>query len=73
MAARLTGTVRFFREDKGYGFIVIDGTRDNDKSKDLFVHSSQVVEDEPLQPGDRVSFIQDRGNKGPVARAVTRI
>ena len=65
---RLTGTVKFFREGKGYGFVVLDDGRE------IFVHASRIVEqdDEPLASGERVSGIEDRGTRGPILRQVTR-
>jgi CspA family cold shock protein len=64
---RITATVKFYNEQKGYGFLtLVDG-------RDLFVHASQIVEHEPLQSGQRVSCIEDRGTKGPIARQVVRI
>jgi cold shock protein len=65
---RLTGTVKFYDEKKGYGFVTLDGGL-----RDLFMHASQVVEYEPLTTGERVSFIEDRGTKGPIARQVVRV
>ena len=52
--------------DKGFGFI------DNGSSKDLFFHSSSVegVSFEELQEGQRVSFTEGQGPKGPCAENV---
>ena len=53
-----TGKVKFFNEDKGYGFITEDGT-----STDYFVHVSGVNE-ETLNQEDEVSFELVEGKKG---------
>ena len=59
------GRVKWFRDEKGFGFIeVLDGN-------DIFVHVSQITE--PLQEGDRVEFIPKEGKKGPVATEVKKI
>ena len=49
----LTGTVKWFNKDKGYGFITPDGA-----SKDVFVHISDVEKSgmKPLTENQRVSF-----------------
>ncbi|KPL03085.1 MAG: cold-shock protein, partial [candidate division Zixibacteria bacterium SM23_73_2] len=58
----LQGTVKWFNESKGYGFITPDGGGD-----DLFVHFSEISGEgyKSLQEGDRVSFEQGQGPKGP--------
>ncbi|OGQ22982.1 MAG: cold-shock protein [Deltaproteobacteria bacterium RIFCSPLOWO2_02_FULL_44_10] len=61
-----TGTVKFFNEDKGFGFITPD-----DGGKDLFVHSSAVVNG-PITKGDKVEFDIGEGQKGPCAEKVSR-
>lgn len=63
---RVTGTVKFFNSEKGYGFITPD-----DGSKDVFVHISAVERSgmQGLQDGQRVSFETepDKRGKGPKA------
>jgi CspA family cold shock protein len=59
-----TGTVKFFNEDKGYGFITPE-----DGSKDLFVHVSGI-EEGPINEGDTVEFEIGEGRKGPCATNV---
>jgi cold shock protein len=59
-----TGTVKWFSDDKGFGFITPD-----DQSKDLFVHHSGVAGDgyRSLREGAKVSFDAEAGDKGPKA------
>ena len=59
-----TGTVKFFNESKGYGFIV-----DEETGKDLFVHAWGIKAEE-LREGDRVSYEEEEGRKGKVAAQV---
>ncbi|MCX8999804.1 cold-shock protein [Rhizobiaceae bacterium BDR2-2] len=62
----VTGTVKFFNQDKGFGFITPDGG-----AKDVFVHISalQVAGLQTLKEGQKVSFDTepDRMGKGPKA------
>jgi cold shock protein len=61
------GTVKWFNDGKGYGFITPD-----EGSKDLFVHHSSISGDgfKSLAEGARVSFEQREGSKGPEATGV---
>ncbi len=59
-----TGTVKWFNETKGYGFITPD-----DGEKDLFVHKSDV-RSSSLQDGDQVEYEVGEGRKGPCAKDV---
>ena len=63
---RVTGTVKFFNSEKGFGFITPD-----DGSKDVFVHISAIEQSgmQGLQDGQRVSFETepDKRGKGPKA------
>ncbi len=63
-----TGTVKWFNDDKGFGFITPD-----EGGKDLFVHFSGISSDgfRSLQEGARVSFDSESGDKGPKAVNVT--
>ena len=65
----MEGTVRWFNNSKGYGFI----GRDN--GPDVFVHYSAIVEEgyKTLQEGDRVRFEIVQGPKGPQAVNVKKV
>lgn len=52
-----TGTVKFFNESKGFGFIVEEGS-----NKEYFVHVSGLIDD--IQEGDNVEFDLKEGRKG---------
>jgi len=54
------GTVKFFNDTKGFGFISPD-----DGGKDIFVHVSGLNED--ITEGDKVSYEVEEGKKGPNA------
>lgn len=62
-----TGTVKWFSDQKGYGFIKPD-----DGGKDLFVHQSAIVADgiRSLTEGAPVSYDTEQGPKGPAAANV---
>jgi CspA family cold shock protein len=62
-----TGTVKWFSDQKGYGFI-----RPDDGGKDLFVHRSAIVADgfRSLTEGAAVSYETEQGPKGPAAANV---
>ena len=62
-----TGTVKWFNNDKGYGFITPE-----DGSKDLFVHHTGIDGEgfESLPEGARVEFEATEGPKGPQATNV---
>jgi CspA family cold shock protein len=65
-----TGTVKWFSDEKGFGFIVPD-----DGSKDLFVHHSQIAGSgfKTLAEGAKVSYVAEQGPKGPSATQVTPV
>lgn len=60
----MTGTVKFFNESKGYGFITNDTTK-----KDIFVHATALNGVE-LNEGDKVEYQEEDGRKGRVAAQV---
>ncbi len=63
-----TGTVKWFNDDKGFGFITPD-----DSSKDLFVHHNEIAGEgyRSLAEGAKVSYDAEAGDKGPKAVNVT--
>lgn len=60
----MTGTVKFFNDSKGFGFITNDET-----GKDIFVHVSNLNGVE-LREGDNVEYNEEEGRKGMVAANV---
>jgi CspA family cold shock protein len=69
MSEKQTGTVKWFNDEKGYGFIARDG------GADLFVHFSAIAGSgrRTLAEGQRVQFTVGEGQKGPRAENVEAI
>ncbi|SFI78861.1 cold-shock protein [Thermoflavimicrobium dichotomicum] len=67
--SKVTGTVKWFNAEKGFGFIEVPG------SDDVFVHFSAITGDgfKSLDEGQRVSFEVVRGNRGIQAANVTKL
>jgi cold shock protein len=64
------GTVKWFSDEKGYGFIKPD-----DGSDDLFVHHSGIAGDgfKSLDEGDKVTYEEAQGRKGMQAQNVSKV
>ena len=69
MASRVTGTVKWFNSQKGFGFI------ERENGPDVFVHYSGITGSgyRELNEGDRVEFAVTQGPKGPQASEVIRV
>ncbi len=63
----MQGTVKFFNESKGFGFITNDDTK-----RDIFVHIT-ALNGETIQEGDRVEYEETEGKKGVNATEVRLI
>ncbi len=69
MAERVQGTVKWFNDQKGYGFLSQTG------GKDVFVHHSAIQSEghRTLNEGDRVEFSIEQGQRGPAAANVVKL
>jgi len=68
MSDALKGTVKWFNDQKGFGFI-----EPSDGGKDLFVHMSSILMDgfKTLKDGQSVEYEVGESERGPVAKNVT--
>lgn len=69
MSEKIQGTVKWFDNVKGFGFIEREG------GKDVFVHHSAIQSDgfRKLEEGQRVEFVVTQGQKGPQAQEVVAL
>ena len=67
--SRITGTVKWFNDAKGFGFIAREG------GPDVFVHFTAIETQgfKSLAEGDQVEFEIVQGQKGPQAASVTKV
>ncbi len=65
----MTGTVKWFNSEKGYGFIT------SDEGNDIFVHYSALNQEgfKTLNEGDKVEFEVVEGDRGPQAANVEKL
>ena len=63
MSEIVRGKVKFFNDEKGFGFITPEGN-----GKDIFVHKSAV--NSPLRENDEVQFVIEDSERGPKASQV---
>lgn len=70
LGADMQGTVKWFNDGKGFGFITPD-----DGGKDVFVHQTAITSSgfRSLAEGDRVEFETEQGQKGPQAKNVRKL
>jgi len=64
----LQGTVKFFHDQKNYGFIETDEMDD-----DVFFHKDDQDDHIDVEEGDEVEFDQEEGDRGPKAVNVTEV
>jgi len=69
MSDKVNGTVKWFNESKGYGFI------EQESGKDVFAHFSEIIGDgyKSLTEGQRVEFLVTQGQKGPQAEQIVAL
>ncbi|MFM2478750.1 cold-shock protein [Celerinatantimonas sp. MCCC 1A17872] len=69
MSNTVTGTVKWFNEAKGFGFI------EQPNGPDVFAHFSAIVGDgfKTLKEGQRVEFVVTQGKKGPQAENIVAL
>ncbi len=77
----MTGTVKWFNSEKGYGFItkdeefVTEEEKDDERKRDIFVHYSAINQEgfKTLNEGDKVEFEVVEGDRGPQASSVEKV
>ncbi len=69
MSNKVTGTVKWFNESKGFGFI------EQESGPDVFAHYSAISSEgyKTLAEGQRVEFVVTQGQKGPQAENIVAI
>ena len=69
MSEKITGTVKWFNESKGFGFI------ERESGTDVFAHYSAIEDSgfKTLAEGQRVEFIVTQGQKGPQAERIVAL
>ena len=69
MSDKITGTVKWFNENKGFGFI------ERESGEDVFAHFSAIESSgyKTLAEGQRVEFIVTQGQKGPQAENIVAL
>ena len=69
MSNKVKGTVKWFNESKGYGFI------EQESGKDVFAHFSEIVGEgyKSLTEGQKVEFLVSQGQKGPQAEQIVAL
>ncbi len=70
MSSKQIGTVKWFHNIKGYGFINTD-----ENEEEIFVHYSEINAEgfKKLKRGEKVEFVLDNGEKGLLARDVSLV
>lgn len=69
MSEKISGTVKWFNESKGYGFI------EQESGPDVFAHYSAIESSgyKTLAEGQKVEFVVTQGQKGPQAEQITAL
>ncbi|MBL0341952.1 MAG: cold shock domain-containing protein [Bacteroidetes bacterium] len=62
------GTIKFFNQKRGYGFIKYD-----DSEQEIFVHATGMIDKKFIQENDKVTFEENQGEKGLSAVNVRKV